>query len=100
MEKKRCKLLSHTVDLVLLDCRVPQIDRGEAAIQIRACKPDVPIALLSDGESLPPSALEAFDALISKSEPITNLLEEVDHLLSLRFLFQPLASSWADEVGP
>lgn len=48
--------LSHTVDLVLLDYRVPQIDGGVAAIHMRACKPDVPIALLSGDESLPPSA--------------------------------------------
>ena len=91
--------VSHTVDLVLLDYRVPQIDGGVAAIHMRACKPDVPIALLSGDESLPPSALEAVDAFISKSEPVTSLLEKVDYLLSLRFLFQPLASSWADEAG-
>src|SRR5713101_5565734 len=40
------------------------------------------------------------NAFISKSEPITSLLEKVDYLLSLRFLFQPLVGSWADEVGP
>ena len=89
--------ISNAVDLVLLDQHVPQIDDGVVAIHMRACKPDVPIALLSGHDSLPPSALEAVDAFISKSEPITSLLEKV---LSLRFLFQPLASSWADEVGP
>jgi len=92
--------VSHTVDLVLLDYRVPQIDGGVAAIHMRACKPDVPIALLSADELLPPSALDAVDAFISKSEPVTNFLEKVDYLLSLRFLFQPLAGSWPDEVGP
>jgi CheY-like chemotaxis protein len=50
--------VSHTVDLVLLDYRVPQIDGGVAAMHMRAYKPDVPIALLSGDESLPPSALE------------------------------------------
>ena len=53
--------VSHTVDLVLLDYRVPQIDGGVAAIHMRACKPDVPIALLSGDESPPPSALEAVE---------------------------------------
>ena len=91
--------ISNAVDLVLLDQHVPQIDDGVAAIHMRACKPDVPIALLSGDDSLPPSALEAVDAFISKSEPITSLLEKVDYLLSLRFLFQPLAGSWADEAG-
>jgi CheY-like chemotaxis protein len=91
--------VSNTVDLVLLDYHMPQIDGGVAAMHMKACKPDVPIALLSGDEWLPPSALEAVDAVISKSEPITSLLEKVDYLLSLRFLFQPLEGSWADEVG-
>ena len=91
--------VSNKVDLVLLDCHVPQKDGGVAAMHMKACKPDVPIALLSGDEWLPPSALEAVDAFISKSESITNLLEKVDYLLSLRFLFQPLEVSWADEVG-
>ena len=64
--------VSHTVDLVLLDYRVPQTDGGVAAIHMRACKPDVPIALLSGDESLPPGALEAVDAFVSKSEPVTS----------------------------
>ena len=86
---------SNPVDLVLFDQHMPQMNNGDVtAIHMRACKPDVPIALLSGDESLPPSALEAVDAFISKSEPTTSLLENVDYLLSLRFLFQPLASSW------
>ena len=91
--------VSHTVDLVRLDCHVPLKDGGVAAMHMKACKPDVPIALLFGDEWLPPSALEAVDAFISKSEPTTNLLEKVDYLLSLRFLFQPLEGSWADKVG-
>ena len=89
---------SNPVDLVLFDQHMPQVNGDVAAIHMRACKPDVPIALLSGDDSLPPSALEAVDAFISKSEPITSLLEKVDYLLSLRFLFQPLDGSWADEV--
>jgi two-component system alkaline phosphatase synthesis response regulator PhoP len=91
--------VSHTVDLVLLDYRVPQIDGGVAAIHMRACKPDVPIALLSSDEWLPSGALEAVDAFISKSEPAASFLEKVDYLLSLRFLFQPLEGSRAEEIG-
>jgi len=91
--------VSNTIDLVLLDCDTPQEDGGVAAIHMKACKPDVPIALLSGDEWLPPSAGEAVDAFISKSEPMTGLLEKVDYLLSLRLLFQPLEGSWADEAG-
>ncbi len=91
-------LVSNPVDLVLLDCHRPQKDGDVAAMQMKACKPDVPIALLSGDEGLPPSTLEAVDAFISKLEPVKELLEKVDYLLSLRLLFQPLEGSWADEA--
>ena len=91
--------VSNTIDLVLLDCDTPQKDGGVAALLMKACKPDVPIALLSGDEWLPPSAREAVDVFISKSEPMTGLLEKVDYLLSLRLLFQPFEGSWADEAG-
>jgi CheY-like chemotaxis protein len=90
-------LLSNPVDLVLLDCHVPQKDGGVAAMEMKACKPDVPIALLSGDEGLPPSTLGAADAFISKLESEKELLEKVDYLLSLRLLFQPLDGSWTDE---
>ena len=90
--------VANPVDLVLLDWHIPQKDGGVAAMQMKACKPDVPIALLSGDERLPPSALEAVDAFISKSEPVKELLEKVDYLLTLRLLFQPLEGSWADEA--
>ncbi len=91
-------LAVNPVDLVLLDHHMPQMNGDVAAIHMRACKPDVPIALLSGDEWLPPSALEAVDAFISKLEPVKELLEKVDYLLSLRLLFQPLEGSWADEA--
>ncbi len=91
---------SNAVDLVLFDQHMPQMNNGDVtAIHMRACKPDVPIALLSCDEQPPPGALETIDAFISRAEPITSLLEKVDYLLSLRVLFQPLEGLWADEVG-
>jgi len=91
---------SNPVDLVLFDQHMPQMNHGVVtAIHMRACKPDVPITLLSCDEQPPPGALETIDAFISRAEPITSLLEKVDYLLSLRVLFQPFEGSWADEVG-
>jgi CheY-like chemotaxis protein len=91
---------SNPVDLVLFDQYMPQMNNGDVtAVHMRACKPDVPLALLSCDEQPRQGALETIDAFISRTEPITSLLEKVDYLLSLRFLFQPLEGSWADEVG-
>jgi CheY-like chemotaxis protein len=82
--------ISHPVDLVLLDYHMPQMNGDVAAAQMKACKPDVPVALLSADDRVPDSKLTTVDVFVSKSEPITTFLAIVDHLLSLRFLFQPL----------
>jgi CheY-like chemotaxis protein len=89
--------VSHPVDLVLLDYHMPQMNGDVAAAHMKTCKTDVPIALLSADDLRPLSNLKAVDALVSKSESITRVLGIVDHLLSLRFLFQPLDAWGADE---
>ena len=82
--------VSHPVDLVLLDYHMPLMDGREAAARMKACKDDVPIALLSADDLAALGDVKAVDALISKSESVTTVLRIVDHLLSLRFLFEPL----------
>jgi CheY-like chemotaxis protein len=80
---------SHSVDLVLLDYCMPEMNGSMAAARMKDSKPDVPVALFSSDECLPLRELEAVDCFIPKSEPIVSLLEKVDYLLSLRFLFRP-----------
>jgi CheY-like chemotaxis protein len=84
------KFVSHAVDVVLIDYHMPQMNGDIAAAHMKSCKTDVPIALFSSDDLRALSNLHAVDALVSKSEPITRVLEIVDHLLSFRFLFRPL----------
>ena len=81
---------SHPTDLVLLDYHMPKANGDVIAERMKASQPDVPIAMLSADEELPESALKSVDVFISKSESPTSLLEIVEHLLDLRFLFTPL----------
>jgi len=90
---------SHSVDLVLLDYHMPEMNGGMAAVRMKVSKPDVPVALLSSDECLPLREIEAVDCFIPKSEPIVSLLEKVDNLLSLRFLFRPFDASKAHDTG-
>lgn len=81
------------VDLVLLDYHMPQTNGDVIAALMKASQPDIPIALLSSDEDLPESALESVDAFVSKSETPGSLLEIVEYLLDVRFLFAPLGGS-------
>jgi CheY-like chemotaxis protein len=81
---------SHPVDLVLLDYHMPGTNGDVVAEHMKAGQPDVPIALLSADDGLPEGALKWVDAFVSKSESPASLLQIVEHLLDLRFLFMPL----------
>ena len=89
---------SHSVDLVLLDYHMPEMNGGMAAVHMKDSKPDVPVALLSGDERLPPDDLEAVDCFMPKSEPISSFLEKVESLLSLRFLFRPFSTLRAQDA--
>ena len=41
---------SHSVDLVLLDYYMPEMNGGMAAVHMKDSKPEVPVALLSSDE--------------------------------------------------
>jgi len=68
--------VENSVDLVLLDYHMPVMNGGVAAARMKVSKPDVPVALLSGDEHLPPSDLEAVDCFIPKGEPISGVLEK------------------------
>jgi CheY-like chemotaxis protein len=80
---------SHPTDLVILDYHMPKMNGDVLAQRLKASRPDVPVAMLSGEEGLPESALESVDVFISKSESPASLLETIEYLLDLRFLFAP-----------
>jgi CheY-like chemotaxis protein len=88
--------VSHPVDLVLIDYHMRRMNGDVAAAHMKACKTDVPIALLSADDVMPLSNRNAVDAFVSKSESIARVLEIVDDLLSRRVLFQSL-DHWTGE---
>jgi CheY-like chemotaxis protein len=81
---------SHPIDLVLLDYHMPEMHGDVVAQCMKASQPEIPIVLLSADDELPESVLGSVDVFVSKSESPANLLQTVEHLLDLRFLFTPL----------
>jgi CheY-like chemotaxis protein len=90
--------VAHSVDLVLLDYHMPEMNGSTVAARMKDFKPEVPVALLSGDEHLPPSELDAVDCFMPKSEPISSFLEKVDYLLSMRFLFRPFGGLKAEHA--
>jgi two-component system, NtrC family, nitrogen regulation response regulator NtrX len=91
-KQAREAFMANSVDLVVLDYHMPEMDGGIVAARMKESKPDVPVMLLSGDECLPEEVLETVDCFLSKSEPIAGFLEKVDYLLSLRILFRPPAA--------
>jgi CheY-like chemotaxis protein len=82
--------MANSVDLVVLDYHMPEMDGGIVAARMKEPKRDVPVILLSGDECLPEEVLETADCFLSTSEPIAVFLQQVDYLISLRILFRPL----------
>ncbi len=69
------------VDLLILDYRMPEMDGGEVARQVKQRSPELPIILLSGVVTdFPPEVLGHVDAHLVKGQPPAELLRMVDDL--------------------
>jgi CheY-like chemotaxis protein len=62
----------HSIDIVIVDYFMPQMNGQEFAIEMRRLKPQAPIVMLSAASDIPAQALKLVDAFVAK-----------DHLASL-----------------
>lgn len=79
--------VSHPIDAVVLDYKMPGMNGDRVASQIRRVKPDVPILMLSGYSELPLNELSCVDVLLHKGESWSTVLATLDRLLNLRFPF-------------
>ena len=79
--------VSHPVDAVVLDYKMPRMNGDRVASQMRRVKPDVPILMLSGCAELRRNELTCVDAFLSKGESWSTVVSTLDRLLKLRFLF-------------
>ncbi len=68
------------VDIVIVDYAMPGLNGAEVARAIRAMRPEVPIVMLS---GQPDSEVDSF---VTKGRDTSDLLEELEHLLSKKKL--------------
>ncbi|HEX3987307.1 MAG TPA: response regulator [Acidobacteriaceae bacterium] len=70
-----------TVDGVVLDYYMPEMDGGAIAETMRRERPDIPIMLLSAYINLPPEVVQLVDVTLLKGEGPLELLEKLRLML-------------------
>jgi CheY-like chemotaxis protein len=79
--------VSHPIDAVVLDYKMPGMNGDRVASEMRRVKPGVPILMLSGYAELFPNELTCVDAFVSKGESWPTVVSTLDRLLNLRLLF-------------
>ena len=81
---------SHSVDVVVVDYFMPEMNGQDVTIEMRRLKPQAPIIMLSGAGDIPEQALELVDAFVAKDRlasqllPAIALLQEAHGLQSCR----------------
>jgi len=71
---------AHSVDVVIVDYFMPEMNGPEVAIEIRRLRPQAPIIMLSAAVDIPEQALKLVDAFIAKDRLASQLLPAIAQL--------------------
>jgi CheY-like chemotaxis protein len=70
----------YSVDVVIVDYFMPEMNGQEVAIEMRRLKPEAPIILLSAAVDVPEQVLKLVDAFIAKDRLASQLLPAIAQL--------------------
>jgi two-component system, cell cycle sensor histidine kinase and response regulator CckA len=70
----------HSVDVVIVDYFMPEMNGHEVAIEMRRLRPEAPIIMLSGAVDVPEQALMWVDAFIAKDRLASQLLPAIAQL--------------------
>jgi two-component system alkaline phosphatase synthesis response regulator PhoP len=70
----------HSVDVVIVDYFMPEMNGQESAIEMRRLKPQAPIIMLSGAVDVPEQALKLVDAFVAKDHLSSQLLPVIAQL--------------------
>ncbi len=71
---------THSVDVVIVDYVMPEMDGEELAIEMKRLRPQAPIILLTAAVDVPEQALQLVDAFIPKDRLASQLLLTIAQL--------------------
>jgi CheY-like chemotaxis protein len=67
----------HSVDVVIVDYFMPEMDGQDVAMEMRRLRPQAPIIMLSGAVEVPKQVLRCVDAFISKNHLASQLLPAI-----------------------
>lgn len=70
----------HSIDVVIVDYVMPEMDGQEVAIKMKRLRPQAPIIMLSGATDVPKEALSLVDAFIAKDQLSSHLLPMIAQL--------------------
>ena len=70
----------HSVDVVIVDYFMPEMNGEEFAIEMRRLRPQAPIVMLSAAVDVPKQALKLVDAFIAKDDLFSQLVLVIEQL--------------------
>jgi CheY-like chemotaxis protein len=79
----------HSVDMVIVDYFMPEMNGPDVAIQMRRLLPQAPIIMLSAAVDVPEQALKLVDAFIAKDQLASQLLPVIAQLHECRSISPP-----------
>ena len=73
----------HDFDAVIMDYQMPGMSGGDAAVEMKRLRPEVPVLIMSALPWLPENApREAIDDFIQKGEPLGVLTDRLEHAIA------------------
>jgi CheY-like chemotaxis protein len=70
----------HSIDVVIIDYLMPEMNGQEVAVEMRRLRPQAPIIMLSGEVDVPEQALKWVDAFIAKDRLASQLLPAIAQL--------------------
>ena len=70
----------HSIDVVIVDYLMPEMNGQQLAIEMRRLRPQAPIIMLSAAVDVPENALKSVDAFIAKHHLASQLLPAIAQL--------------------
>jgi len=83
----------HSVDVVIVDYFMPEMNGQEVAIEMRRVRPLAPIILLTGAVDVPAQALKLVDAMVAKDRLASELLPTIAQLQDCGSTFPPFCEA-------